>query len=83
MYHITDHILQFEEHRYGSTFYNLLQSAKNENFPYIPIVNVPVFLDDPKKEPNSRFFWKFRIYTGVGVSYILLKINFFFCSFFA
>lgn len=56
MNYITDHILQFEEHRYGSTFYNLLQSAKNDNFPYIPIVNVPVFLDDPKKEPNSRFF---------------------------
>lgn len=58
---IINHILQFEEKIPIAVFLRYPSNAQNENFLYIPIVNLPVFWNDHKKEPVCRFSRNFVI----------------------
>lgn len=50
---ITIHTLQFEKK--AIIVFDRLWIGENDNFLFIPNVNVPVFWDGPLREPNDLF----------------------------
>lgn len=56
--------------------FNLIRRVENDNFLYIPIVNIFFILRWPLKGTIWQIFLKLRKYTRVGVYYIQLKNSF-------